>query len=100
MYATNIYTNEFSDWTSCRLPSNAAEAGVWFNIKKVDNGCYETYYSYNGVKWIQVRHGFFGDIKITNVGIVGASPRSSCDTKTDLQVRFDYYTIRRKERLP
>jgi regulation of enolase protein 1 (concanavalin A-like superfamily) len=67
-------TREHTDWSLCPLPEKSEKAGVWFCVKR-EGKTFETFYSFNGAKWNQLRQGTFSEDPVLYVGICGACPR-------------------------
>lgn len=98
LYVTNILTKNSSDYTTFLLPSNAIDLGVWFNIKRIDGGDYESFYSYHGVDWKQVRHGHLADNRLSKIGVAGSYPfNPKGRDNSPFKATFDFYTCRQKK---
>jgi len=70
-HASTVITRDFSDWSILPL-HNPVE--VWFRCKRT-GACIETYYSTDGVNFLQIRQGYLSEAKDLQVGVMCAAPQ-------------------------
>lgn len=83
---TTSYTVDHTDWSLAPLPENSERVGVWFCFKRIRN-TYETFYSYDGLKWVLTRMGQFTERPVLYVGLCCA-----CPSGKEFRVTFDCFS--------
>jgi regulation of enolase protein 1 (concanavalin A-like superfamily) len=83
-------TRDYTDRSTSPLPQERIERtnGVWICMKRMGNA-FETFYSFDAMKWDQSRQGLFTERPVLQVGLCGA-----CPSGKEFSVVFDQYRVK------
>lgn len=87
--ASAVVTRGVSDWSLMPLPK--ASESVYFVVKRLGN-CVESFFSFDGHDWTQIRQAVLSENPDLKVGMYGACPQGD-----PFEVMFLHFTIKSED---